>query len=494
MKVPPLTVHQIWLGPELPAERKTCIERAFSVCHKVGYTHKFWELSDILKTFPKDKMYYFWSKLWSNIPVAPVMSAAVDFYKWKVLAETPEDERAVYLDVDVLINRKDEETRVTLPMPQSYVSFGIAETTELPSGAYIQVYGSKVAKMALQLAEERLAAIDIDSPEFFFDFYESCKNGKRDGKYSLGTNWILNTLIPQLEEMELSAEIAPQDTFCQFGQAAETVMLHQQWHLVTGGQQTPEEQAQWERETGHQVQSCVQTYEENKRKVIMLMSTAKEYQDLSRTLGVISAADIRKIQRRTTFRPLLSDPSLKADYFYVVGKSDTPLPAEDAESPEFYFAEAPEDKDEHHFLAKRFYDALRWIHDHGVFAFLFFCEDDNYVHLPRLLALCDAKKPGKLEIVGGTDEEGNLDYHGGILMSAALAREIVLLNPDPPKENEDFGKWLLHCLEVVDGKFIPDDKFSPTKVLYPTPTNGRITTHHVNIFDLALLHGINTED
>lgn len=494
MKIPPLTVHQIWLGPELPADKKECVERALSVCSKVGYKYKFWEMSDILKAFPKDRMYYFWNKLWSNIPVAPVLAAVVDFYKWKILSGTPDDERAIYLDVDVLINRKDEDDRVTLPTSDAYVSFGISERAEMPSGAYIQVYGSKVANVAVQLAEERLRTLDIDSPDFFFDFYNSCKNGKRDSEYSLGTDWFIKTLIPQLEELELSAEIAPQDVFCQFGQAPETLMMHRQWHLATGGKTTKEEQDKFERETGHQVQSCAQTYDENKQHVVMLMSTAKEYQDLSRTLGIISAADIRKIQRKTTLLPILRNVVTKVDYYYVVGKSDVSLPEADTNSPEFYFAETQEDADGKHYLASRFYDALQWMNAHGVYDFLFFCEDDNYVHVPRLLALCNAKKPGSLELIGGTDEDGNVDYHGGLLMPVALVREIVLYDPEPPKEGEDFGKWLLKCLDAVGGKFIADDKFSPSKGLYPTPTNGRITTHHVNIFDLALLHGINTED
>lgn len=483
---PPLTIHQLWIGEELGEEdNRRYVEKAIKVCGRAAYMYKLWKIDDLISSFPHDSVFYLWHRLWNTIPYPPILAASVDYFKWKILSTTPENERAIFMDLDVEMMEREGET-FEMPLSDSHIAFGQSSGGEVPTSSFLHVYGPTAANIAILEADKRLSHVDMDSPTFFEDFLTSCINGQRNSDLSLGALWIQEHLLPRLEEMELSAELVPLEVFSHFGQYATPLFLHHERHFSTAGNKGAEEIAEYRKVTLEQAKRVSSKYLADRKKVIVCMSTAKSYEEnLKRTLGLITAKDIRDVQRRTTFGILEKYPAV--DYFFIVGKGDV-VDTEEAAGPDFYYAKAEEGRE---WMARRFYDFIQWVAFRSNYEFLFFCEDDNYIHIPRLFSYCLTKQAGEMNVYGNEDEDGNLT-HAGILVPAAVARKIRLEDLDPPKEGEDFGSWLKHAITSLDGEFILDDKFSWGKGQYPAPTNGRITTHDVNPYDLVALAGMNT--
>lgn len=479
--IPKQTIHQIWLGPELEAEDKKLVEATFKTCGKSGIGYKMWGLQDIISTFPHDEIYQLWERLWASIPLPAIMAASVDYFKWKVLSLTPENEISIYLDVDVEMMRKEKGRKpYTIPATDSFISFGASMDINVPSVCYLQVYGPKAAQIAVHEADKLLGGINIDSSTFLSDFFSDCGNGLRNGKYSLGSAWVMDKLIPRLEEAELSADISPVTIFSQYGQAPETLLYHHERNYATGGESSAEGITNKKQENLERVKKIEEEREKRKKKVIIMMSSAGSYDDsVERTLGLIDAKAIRDIQRRTTFGKASEHPDL--DYYFVLGLGRQELDRGEELRPEFYTAQIQEGKERE---GQRLYESMKWIGMTSGYSFLFFCQDDCYIHIPRLLDYVSRKE------AGGKIGYGR-DTHTGILLPAALVRKLIQAEIDPPKEGEDFGNWLHRAVEVVDGEIKEEDKFSGEKDGYPAPTNGKITTHGVNPFDLVALAGMN---
>lgn len=477
-----IIVHQIWLGREMPEEAKKLVEKAYKACGKAKYEHKLWHMDDILAAFPNDYAYYFWKRLFNTIPLAPVMAAAADYYKWKILASTPEDQCAMYIDVDVEMVRKPR-AKYALPKATSDIAFGSMEQPGTPGVSCIQVIGPKAASVALNLADARLKSFGMDSNHFLTDVIKAFGNGKRNSRVSLGAEWLQEEVIPAYVEVGVSAEVFPQDVYCYYGQEAKPLMLHKAMHLATEGSATEDQIESYYNAQVSNVQTIAEAYNKQKKRVVVLMSSAREYENLDRTLGIISARDIRNVQRGTTFENL----SDQIDYYFVVGGEAATDGYIDDQSPDIYYSGEPEGKE---YQAKRFYSAMKWVIQNGAPENIFFCEDDNYIHTGRLLSYCNVKAPD--DLVGtGCISTGHPCVKGGLFVSAALARKIVLEDLDAPKHNEDFGAWLNTCIELVGGQFEHEYKFSDNKGQYPAPTNARITTHECNPYDLVALHRLN---
>lgn len=482
MDKPEFIVHQIWLGDEMPKEAKKLVEKAYKTCGKSGYEYKLWYLNDILEAFHDDYSYYFWKRIFSQIPIAPVMAAAVDYYKWKILSLTPEDKYAIYIDCDVEMMRKPR-TEYSIPNTQAHISFGNSEQFDIPSVSYIQVAGHKAADIALRLADAKLMQFGMDSPHFLEDVARCFGNGKRNSRLSLGTEWVMNELLPEYEQNEVAAEVAQQDVYCHYGQAAKPLMLHQTMHLATEGKVSDDDIDAYFKEKLEQVRQAEAQFNKTKKRLVIYMSSARSYADnLDRTLGIISETDLRNVQRGTTFANLPDN----VDYSFVVGDTINEGKV-DNDASDIYYAKYPEG---HDYQAQRFYHALCYSVRTDVFENIFFCDDDNYINLNRLLTFCNVKAPDDLVCSAGK-KDNKIDSKGGILLTAALARKIVLADPDAPKDGEDFGAWLAHCIELVEGKFEPEYKFTSNKGQYPAPTNARITTHECNPYDLVALHRLN---
>lgn len=466
----------------MPEDAKKLVEKAYKTCGKSGYTHKLWRLSDLWEAFHNDYSYYFWKRLIQHMPIPPVLAAAVDYYKWKVLSTTPEEEYGIYIDCDVEMMRK-QKANYAIPNTLAHISFGSAEQFGTPSVSYIQVAGYRAANIAVRLADEKLVQFGMDSPHFIENAVRCFANGKRNSRLSLGTDWIMSALIPEYEDKEIASEVAPQDVYCHYGQAAKPLMIHKAMHLATEGKATDDDIDAYAKEKSQQAKQAEEEFNKTKKRVLVFMSSARDYDDnLDRTLGIIDATAIRNVQRGTTFNPLPDT----VDYYFVVG-GQLKDGAVDEEASDIYYANVPEGK-EHQ--AQRFYKALHWSITRDIFENIFFCEDDNYVNMSRLLNYCNVKAPDDLVCVAG-EKDGQIDDKGGIFITAALARKIVLSDPDIPKDGEPFGSWLAHCIKLAEGKFEPDVKFSSNKGQYPAPTNSRITTHECNPYDLVALHRLN---
>lgn len=482
---PPITVHQIWLGEEIPLEARTVFtEKLKKACETSGYRYKLWRMKDLLEAFPRDHMSLFWHKVLHNLVYPYFSSFAVDYFKWKVLTLTPETEIGLYLDLDVEVGT-NEEGKIDLPYPEAYVTFGLGVDGISPSPSFIHTYGAKAANVVVKEMDGTLRRLDVDSPHFFTDLFSAIKD-RDSGPFSFRETWVREKLVSLFESQELLSEIAPADVFSFMGGSENPTFLHHASHFVYGGRKMPGGEKVYLNSLEEKVKEVEKKYEEDMKDVVLLMSTAKEYKEsLHRTLGLITAKNIRDVQRGTSLKEVATNPAF--DLFFVLGQGDGELEEEERESPDFYYAPVEEGKDNE---ALRFYHALRWCFDHSRFKFLFICQDDNYIHLSRLLSYVKGKKRNEKKVYGHTDEEGNATQ-AGILIPVCLVREIALANLDSPKLKEDFGAWLKHALEVLGGEFIEDDKFSYTKGNYPAPTNGRITTHEVNPFDLVLLHTSN---
>lgn len=479
---PQMTIHQLWLGPELEKEDKKLIESTFKTCGKVGIGYHLWGLRDIIAAFPRDEVFLLWERLWGTIPFPAVMAASVDYFKWKVLSLTAEDEISIYLDVDVeMMRRKGKKEVYTIPPTESFISFGAMMDGISPSVSYIQVFGNRAAEIAVNEADKLLSGLEIDSPTFLSSFFSDCGNGQRNGKYSLGSTWVREKLLPRLEEADLSAEIASPDIFSQYGQAPHPLLYHHEKHFSTGGESSTEGVTNRKAENLEKVKRVEEEVNGRKKEVVILMSTAGEYGEgsMNRTLGLIRAKDIRDIQRKTTFSH--ASEYEKADYYFILGGGKESISPEEAELPEFFFSLSGDGKE---WEGRREWEAMKWMGEAPNYSFLFICQDDGYIHLKRLLAYTEGKEAFSMKVYGK-------DEHTGILIPAKVVRKLILADFDPPKEGEGIGEWLSHALPLIDAELVEEDKFSGEKWVYPSPTNGKITTHDVNPYDLCLLSGMN---
>lgn len=486
METPKLTVHQVWLGNEMPEETKKLIEKSYKVCLKAGYDYKYWRLPDIIEQFKGDYAYYFWTRLFNLIPFAPIFAAAVDYYKWRILAMTPEDEYAIYMDCDVEMRSKKKKDFV-IPLTQALISFGSTEQYGSPAVSYIQVHGGEAAGIAAALADKKIEEFGMDSSHFLEDVIRCFGNGRRNSRLSLGASWIQEDLIKAFDEHHTEAEVAPMDVFGYYGQSPDTLLLHRTWHLATEGKATDDEITEYEKDKLQKVKEIELNFNKTKPRVLVLMSSARTYdENLDRTLGILTTTDIRTVQRATTFKNLPET----ADYYFVVGNAgEKEEGLLDNSAPDILYVGDPEGKA---YEAKRLYTAMRWCVENMIFENLFFCEDDNYVHMERLMRYCNVKAPDDLVCVGAVCKEHPC-VKGGLLITAALARKIALLDPDPPKDGEEFGNWIGHCLEVLGAEFVHEYKLSETKSQFPAPTNARITTHECNPYDLVALDRLNSQ-
>lgn len=94
----PTTVHQIWLGSEVPEREQRWIDTVKQWCNKSNIQHKLWNLDELKATYPDDPVWEFAKRLPDCVRKYVFLC---DYFRLIVL-----NQGEMYLDTDISCHRK----------------------------------------------------------------------------------------------------------------------------------------------------------------------------------------------------------------------------------------------------------------------------------------------------------------------------------------------------------------------------------------------------
>lgn len=449
-------IHQIWIGDELPETEKHLTQALKEQVEGLGIGYTLWTLKEIEEAYGNEEIFFFFKRIFYKHPHPHLLKVAVDYYKWRVLADTPEDTVAYYLDVSSKLQASKFPSIST-----KYADVGVtANSDNAAQMAYAK--GGVGAKIIAKAIEEAINNFfDLSDPEFDWQLLDNYKPYSDNDKLQIHTRaFFLKVLGTELATI-------PVQTYGT--QSAATIR-----RLRLSTQKSPEDLTALH-------ESLVKEYEAKHEPKVptlcVLMSTAGEYDKSSpRTLnGLLTAEQLRQVQRVTTFSQELHALALR--YFFVMDTAPTEGDSDSLFIRDMMGAD---------FKGAKMYKALNWVVQNIEPDYVFLCSDDTFVNLPRLEDYCKRHRPGELVAIVSTDKENTPQIGGGVLLTAAAARKLVSLDKFP-QESETFGAFLLR---VADGAYAitPEPRLSYYKTAYPARKNRYITAHGLNPYDLLALY------
>ena len=432
-----------------------------------GMRYKLWESTDLLAAFPNDPLLFMMRKLLWNYPYACLLTLVANYYKWRILSITPPDEVGIYLDMDVKLKRN---SNIELP---DYVHDRHVFLDHRGDSPIIVCNGPTAANIACEAAVAVLEQeFDIDSATFAVDAVKKMYRPNPALECHLGRTFI-NNLMQTWEHLDVTSGTLPATFFTDLVKPKKKGPLFH--HLRSNYYQ----EGLGDNEYQDRMQAFVDVElvraQERKPYIVVLMSSATKYAEHSRrTLDIIDAEDIRKIQRVTSFRE--ADGPFDVLKYFVVGTANTISFDEENMLTSIY----PDKKENR---ARTMWWAIRWVMDNLSPAFIFMCDDDTYVQLDRLQKYCNTKAASSLEIYISAAENDSF-FGGGVLLTASTARKIAN-SQYYPEEGTVIEEVIKKEAKSLGCDLIGEFKFSISKQQYPAKTNRLITCHGVNPFDLV---------
>lgn len=457
-----MTIHQIWLGDVLPEQEQEYAANIKSAAEKSGISYKLWSLKDIKEKYGKEEPFFFFKHIFFKHPYPHLLKVAVDYYKWRILADTPADDKALYLDasVEVQVDKLREFTlprrRVTVGMDHGGM-FGFIFT----EGNTIAAAITKDMELAIQ------RYFDIYDPEFERQLLETYRPyGPKTGVH-MGADWCLrwfethNVKLGHAAHKWYALAIRPErplfirHTLSVRKSKDQLVALHDEAIKYYESNHTQKQPSLW-----------------------ILMSSAAGYHISSRrTLGgLIETSALRDIQRG--IHSAQESGYISDRLFFVV--EDEGVEKNDTDCVYIKDAVGAEYK------GLKMYKAIEWANEVAEPGFIFVCSDDTFIHLPRLLDYCKHHRPGETKIMASMNEEGIPQVGGGMLLPTAAYRQLVIQGK-APKQNEPLGAFVKRVAADAGIEIQEEGRFSYFKANYPSKKNRFITTHKVNPYDLLYL-------
>lgn len=462
------SINQIWLGAPMSAEDKANSEYIKQQAEKCGFQYVLWTWTTLSATFPNDPLLYLMRKIDWNYPYACLLTLVANYYKWRILSLTPHDGIGVYLDMDVKLKRN---AKIELP---DYVLDKNVWLDHRGDSPIIVCNGPTAANVACDAAVAVLSQeFNIDRSTFVVDAIKKLHHPNPMLECQLGRAF-LNNLMPAWDRLDIKSSTLPASFF------TDAVKPKKKGPLFTHLKHEYYKEGFSDQEYQTRMQAFVDTElaqaKEKKPVIVVLMSSATKYDEHSkRTLDIIKAEDIRSIQRVTSFKA--ADGPFNVFYYFVVGTADAISHTEDNMFTSVY-------KDTKANRARTMWWTIRWAVDNLAPDFIFMCDDDTYIQMDRLMKYCSAKSSSIPEVYIPIDDNGSF-FGGGVLLTAAAGRKIVLESRFLPKEGDTIEDTIKNEMKSIGCEIIGEFKFSTTKHQYPSKTNRLITCHGVNPFDLV---------
>ena len=461
--MPKLTIHQVWIGDVLPAKEEGYVKRIKEAAEEAGIAYKLWSLKDITDSYSEEEPYFFFKRIFFRHPHPHMMKVAVDYYKWRILADTPEGEHALYLDISTQL-KKDKLPEFNLPRKD--ITIGREPATAL---SFIHIQLPSAAEVVQKAIEEKINSyFDLSDPEFDYQLLNAYSPVQPDASARIDWEFISEQFTK--EGVKVGAAVQKWYTKANENNTSSLFVRH-----ALSVRKSKDDLEKLQKSIIDEYEA---THETKRLKLCILMSSAGEYAETSlRTLnGMLKAQQLRQMQRATTFSQEIK--SLQVLRYFVIDTqcdecTEDLLYIEDAEGVEL--------------KALKMYKAIAWTAKHIEPDYIFLCCDDTFINLPRLEDYCTLHRPGELKVVHSSDKNFDVQIGGGILLPAAAIRKLTVLK-DRPNAGESFGAFINRIANELGLKLVSDQRLSYHKANFPTKKNRFITTHGVNPYDLLALY------
>lgn len=214
----------------------------------------------------------------------------------------------------------------------------------------------------------------------------------------------------------------------------------------------------------------------NNKRLMVLICSCQGYSD--RIVRVANAERCRT-KRQACRETWLANRPAGVQYAFFVGGSGIP------DEPDVWTLDAP---DTYHGLPEKVKAAFTRAMKDERWNWLFKCDDDTYVHLPRLIAMVDTLQPTPCVISWPGNSKDTAHGGAGYLLPRAMVQAIV----DDPLYNADGvdheDKQVTYSVRRAGGARIGDSRFHASMDQVPTPQNDQITCHHVSPDDMQRIH------
>lgn len=216
----------------------------------------------------------------------------------------------------------------------------------------------------------------------------------------------------------------------------------------------------------------------------VLVSSALDYDDsFERTIGVITAAQIRRVIAYS-FLSINCKPE-DVDFMFFVGRQrDSQGEANFIPKAHLLTLPAPNAKG---YYSTRVQEAIKYMATRDDVNFVMLCEDDTFVEPRRFSTFCSQMDPDEMLAYGAADtnSDGGFNLGGGIILPKALIKAIAADEFYYPKENSYAEDDLIASIQKVGGTILPEPKLNASRSKRPSVNNTLITTHKQNVFDLV---------
>lgn len=194
------TVHQIWLGNDLPEREAEWINQVKTHAEAAGWNHHLWRDEDIRSAYGATPAYSFFTRAREVLDNAVTLTLMSDFFRLQILA----DHGGLYLDADFSCTAWP-----TFPKDGDVWSAAEVFNTQKPCNCAILARNPQALATAAQMAAEKLLALKPNGAGFPFRYINFVRRDTGGLPQGIGPHWIRQSVIPALERAGLAWHILP---------------------------------------------------------------------------------------------------------------------------------------------------------------------------------------------------------------------------------------------------------------------------------------------
>lgn len=457
-----MTLHQIWIGDALPTREARWVETVRTAAAASGVAWRLWSFADLLSTFAGEEATEICRAAWQAMPCKTTAGLISDYFRLRVLGCFG----GLYLDCDF------QCCTPTLP------SFGgySADLLLLPppnrgpmvGNGFLLARTARAAQALADAAAVRLSAL-LGSPSdpLFAPRLVGVmrKTSGKDGiaVHGVGGYWLNGDALPQLRANGYTTDTASED-----------VAGHAEWRgtcapllHMAGGAWREIGAALWEDRQRAAARALPHD-------LLVLVCSCHGYTDRQQRYKTAEeCAEQRQACRRTWLRDLPDGVS----YAFFAGRGA-------ADEADLWQLDAPDTYAE---LPAKVHAAFCRALELPGWAYLFKCDDDSFVSLPRLKKMVDAQD-GSARIVSWHGVVKPHTAHGGA--GYLLPRELVAaIVADPAMPTRGAEDREVHAAALRAGAAaVFDGRFCPNMRHVPRLNNEQISAHWCSPADMLAIY------
>ncbi len=231
------TVHQIWIGSDLPAREKAWVESVRSAASKAGWKHQLWTWTDLLAAYGNEPMAKLFIRLMADFPMPTTYTLMADYYRLRVLA----DKGGVYLDTDFSASAWPEFPAVAdVYMLEEFFAPGRA------CNGFFYCRTPQAMRFAASVAEQhiltRLSLNDPNLPSLYIDMVRRDEGRGGLVHSGVGGGFLSRNVLPEWQARGLHAEFVSVEAVGHRQWRAASMLKHQSaahWHEGGRGHDDP---------------------------------------------------------------------------------------------------------------------------------------------------------------------------------------------------------------------------------------------------------------